>query len=197
MSVTIDSQGMIAQARQVPSPFCDFRPLDASISLLVIHSISLPPAQFGGPYIDQLFTGQLNPSEHPYFEIIYQFKVSAHALIRRDGELVQYVPLDKRAWHAGVSEFAGQEKCNDFSIGIELEGTDDSEFTDVQYQTLTKLTEAILTHYPLITPQRITGHSDIAPGRKSDPGIGFDWQRYLQGLAADSNRPMTGAPTRA
>lgn len=179
MSVTIDGKGMIAQARQVPSPFCDFRPLEAAISLLVIHSISLPPAQFGGPYIDQLFTGKLNPSEHPYFEIIHQFKVSAHALIRRDGELVQYVPLDKRAWHAGVSEFAGQEKCNDFSIGIELEGTDDSEFTDAQYQTLTKLTEAILIHYPLINPHRITGHSDIAPGRKTDPGTGFDWQRYL------------------
>ena len=185
MTLVINQQGMIAPARQVPSPFCDYRPLEAAISLLVIHSISLPPAQFGGPYIDQLFTGQLNPAEHPYFEIIHQFKVSAHALIRRDGELVQYVPLNKRAWHAGVSAFEGQDKCNDYSIGIELEGTDDSAFSDAQYDTLVELTNAIITRYPLITPQRIAGHSEIAPGRKTDPGTGFDWSRYLQGLAAN------------
>ncbi|MFO6422983.1 1,6-anhydro-N-acetylmuramyl-L-alanine amidase AmpD [Motilimonas sp. KMU-193] len=182
MKYKINQQGEIDGARQVASPFCDARPVGEAISLLVIHSISLPPAQYGGPYIDQLFTGRLNPTEHPYFEIIHQFKVSAHALIRRDGELVQYVPLTKRAWHAGVSHFQGREKCNDFSIGIELEGTDDSEFTYAQYHTLTQLTEQIIKYYPLITAQRITGHSDIAPGRKTDPGSGFDWPRYLASL---------------
>ncbi|MCE2572048.1 1,6-anhydro-N-acetylmuramyl-L-alanine amidase AmpD [Motilimonas eburnea] len=182
MKYTINQQGDIDEARQVPSPFCDPRPLGQDISLLVIHSISLPPAQYGGPYIDQLFTGQLNPAEHPYFGMIHQFKVSAHALIRRDGELVQYVPLTKRAWHAGVSSFQGREKCNDFSIGIELEGTDDSAFTDAQYQTLTELTQAIMMRFPQITSDRITGHSDIAPGRKSDPGTGFDWKKYLAKL---------------
>lgn len=185
MKYSINQQGNIVEARQVPSPFYDARPLGESISLLVIHSISLPPAQYGGPYIDQLFTGQLNPAEHPYFEIIHQFKVSAHALIRRDGELVQYVPLTKRAWHAGISSFQGREKCNDFSIGIELEGTDDSAFTQAQYQTLRDLSKAIMQQFPAITSQRITGHSDIAPGRKTDPGSGFDWHKYKQLLESN------------
>ncbi|RJG50053.1 1,6-anhydro-N-acetylmuramyl-L-alanine amidase AmpD [Motilimonas pumila] len=177
--LTVSPQGHIACARQVASPFFDSRPQLNDINLLVIHSISLPPAQFGGPYIDQLFTGQLNPNEHEYFEMIHQFKVSAHCLIRRDGELVQYVPLNQRAWHAGVSEFKGRTRCNDFSIGIELEGTDDSPFEAEQYQVLAQLTKAIMRQYPDISLERITGHSDIAPGRKTDPGTGFDWSHFL------------------
>lgn len=177
--LTVSPQGHIACARQVASPFFDSRPQLNDINLLVIHSISLPPAQFGGPYIDQLFTGQLNPKEHEYFEMIHQFKVSAHCLIRRDGELVQYVPLNQRAWHAGVSEFEGRTRCNDFSIGIELEGTDNGPFEAVQYQVLAKLTKAIMKQYPDISLERITGHSDIAPGRKTDPGTGFDWPHFL------------------
>ncbi len=183
LQLEINSTGFIAKARQVASPFLDERPLGTEVDLLVIHCISLPPAQYGGPYIDQLFTGKLQPTEHPYFELIHQFKVSAHCLIRRDGELVQYVPLNKKAWHAGVSSFQGCERCNDFSIGIELEGTDDSEYTLDQYQALAVLTKSIQIKYPGITNDRITGHQDIAPGRKTDPGECFDWQKYFSLIA--------------
>ncbi|GGB36995.1 N-acetyl-anhydromuranmyl-L-alanine amidase [Oceanisphaera marina] len=145
------------------------------MSLLVVHSISLPPARYGGPYIDQLFLGKLNPDDDPYFAGIYQLRVSAHCLIRRDGELVQYVPFNKRAWHAGQSDFNGRERCNDFAIGIELEGTDTDHFTAAQYQQLTELTRLLQAQFPAITTERIVGHSDIAPGRKTDPGSGFDW----------------------
>ncbi|WAT00150.1 1,6-anhydro-N-acetylmuramyl-L-alanine amidase AmpD [Rouxiella chamberiensis] len=175
------NQGWITEARQVISPHCDNRPDDEIPSLLVIHNISLPPGKFGGPYIDQLFTGTLDPREDPFFEQIHQLRVAAHCLIRRDGEIVQYVPFDKRAWHAGVSNWQGRERCNDFSIGIELEGTDFAPFTDAQYQSLLKVTDLILRHYPVDT-RHITGHSDIAPGRKTDPGPHFDWQRYLDAL---------------
>ncbi|MCC3702671.1 1,6-anhydro-N-acetylmuramyl-L-alanine amidase AmpD [Rouxiella badensis] len=174
-------QGWIAEARRVISPHFDLRPEDEIPSLLVIHNISLPPGKFGGPYIDQLFTGTLNPAEDPFFEQIYQLRVAAHCLIRRDGEIVQYVPFDKRAWHAGVSVWQGRERCNDFSIGIELEGTDFEPFTDAQYQSLLRVTDLILKHYP-VDLQHITGHSDIAPGRKTDPGPYFDWQRYLDAV---------------
>lgn len=174
-------QGWITDARQVISPHCDNRPDDEKPSLLVIHNISLPPGKFGGPYIDQLFTGTLNPLDDPFFEQIHQLRVAAHCLIRRDGEIVQYVPFDKRAWHAGVSSWQGRERCNDFSIGIELEGTDFEPFTEAQYQSLLKVSDLILRHYPVDT-QHITGHSDIAPGRKTDPGPHFDWSRYLNGL---------------
>ncbi|NVK21029.1 MAG: 1,6-anhydro-N-acetylmuramyl-L-alanine amidase AmpD [Kangiellaceae bacterium] len=179
--------GLIEQARQVVSPFYDER-LDeqgcpCSVSLLVIHNISLPPHQFGGPYIDQLFTGSLDPNEHEYFKEISGLRVSSHLLIRRDGELVQYVPLHQRAWHAGVSSFQGREKCNDFAIGIELEGADDVPYEPVQYQVLAQVTKLIQKAYPEINEERITGHSDIAPGRKTDPGAAFDWQAYRQLLA--------------
>lgn len=149
--------------------------------LLVIHNISLPPGQFGGPWIDQLFTGTLSPDDDPYFQEIAHLKVAAHCLIRRDGEIVQYVAFDKRAWHAGQSSYQGEDNCNDFSIGIELEGTDTVPYTDEQYASLRQLTETLIRSYP-IKADHITGHSDIAPGRKTDPGESFDWDRYRQSL---------------
>lgn len=171
---TLTASGWLLPARHCPSPHYDERP-EHEVSLLVVHSISLPPGRYGGPYIDQLFSGQLNPDEDPYFAGIYQLKVSAHCLIRRTGEVVQYVPLHKRAWHAGLSCFNGRERCNDFAIGIELEGTDTGTFTTAQYHSLIRVTRLIQQHFPAITAERIVGHSDIAPGRKTDPGTGFDW----------------------
>ncbi len=182
--------GWISGVKRVPSPYCDDRPDHEAPSLLVVHGISLPPGQFGGPYIDRLFTGTLKPDEHPFFQQVYRLRVSAHCLIRRDGEVVQYVPFDKRAWHAGVSAYAGRPKCNDFSIGIELEGADDLAYTEEQYDKLAQLTRLVMQDYP-VTPERITGHSDIAPDRKTDPGPGFSWRHYRQLLtprAAGHNR---------
>lgn len=173
-SLMLTDDGWLQPARHCPSPHFDDRP-EQEVSLLVVHSISLPPGQFGGPYIDQLFLGQLNPDDDAYFVGIQHLKVSAHCLIRRDGELVQYVSLNKRAWHAGQSCFQGRERCNDFAIGIELEGTDTGSFTDAQYQTLSTLTQLIQRQFPAIKLEHIVGHSDIAPGRKTDPGTGFDW----------------------
>jgi len=167
--------GLIKEARQQPSPNCDLRPNESDISLIVIHGISLPPGKFGNDYIDQLFCNQLNPNEHPYFKEIAELRVSSHILIRRDGEVVQYVPLHKRAWHAGVSCYKERECCNDFSIGIELEGEDETPYTDEQYQTLSKTIKSLTKYYPGLTKQTIAGHSDIAPGRKTDPGEAFDW----------------------
>lgn len=178
---------MWPEARQCPSPNCDERPADTDIDLLVIHNISLPPGEFGGPWIDDLFCNCLDPKAHPYFQEVHGFKVSAHLLIRRDGELIQYVPLEKRAWHAGQSEFDGRSACNDFSIGIELEGADDIPYSDAQYAALDQVTRQIMQAYPNITPERITGHSDIAPGRKSDPGPAFDWNRFRALLAQASS----------
>lgn len=173
----ISDDGWLQSSRSCPSPFFNQRP-NGEISLLVVHGISLPPGLFGGPYIDQLFTGALNPQEHPYFSEIAHLQVSAHCLIRRDGEVVQYVSFLDRAWHAGKSEFDERENCNDFSIGIELEGTDESPYTESQYQQLADISRAILQKYPAITESRITGHSEIAPGRKTDPGQSFDWMLY-------------------
>ena len=170
--------GTVEGARQSACSHYDDRCNENDISLLVIHNISLPPNEFGGPYIDQFFGGVLDPSEHPFFEEISDVRVSSHLLIRRDGELVQYVPLHKRAWHAGQSCFQGREKCNDFSIGIEMEGADDIPFENEQYETLALVTRLIQKAYPHITNDRITGHSDIAPGRKTDPGPKFDWEFY-------------------
>lgn len=172
--------GIVNTARYLPSPHFNQRPADASVSLLVIHNISLPPNQFGGPYIDHLFTGQLDPDAHPFFHEIYKLRVSAHLLIRRDGELVQYVPFDERAWHAGVSSFQGVQGCNDYSIGIELEGADDVAYTPDQYRVLVAVTRQIMQQYPQLSLGRIIGHRDIAPGRKSDPGVAFDWALYRQ-----------------
>ncbi len=157
------------------SPYCDERPPGTQISLLVIHNISLPPGEFGGPWIDDLFMGRLDPAAHPYFADIAALKVSAHYLIRRDGSLIQYVPEEMRAWHAGVSSWKGRERCNDFSIGVELEGADDVPFAEPQYETLANLTRDLFARHGTLD---IAGHSDIAPGRKTDPGPWFDWERY-------------------
>ncbi len=159
----------------MPSPNCDDRPDGASIDLLVIHNISLPPGEFGGRGVEALFTNSLNPAGHPYYQTIQDIKVSAHFFIRRDGELIQFVPCLKRAWHAGLTNWRGRERCNDFSIGIELEGTDDLPFTDQQYDTLGRLTRVLIATYPI---QDVVGHSDVSPGRKTDPGNCFDWARY-------------------
>ncbi|MGY3926222.1 1,6-anhydro-N-acetylmuramyl-L-alanine amidase AmpD [Aeromonas simiae] len=185
ITFSINSDGWCEQARKVPSPHYNERPVAEDISLLVVHNISLPPGEFGGPWIDDLFLGRLDPAAHPYFAEIGQLRVSAHCLIRRDGEVVQYVPFHLRAWHAGVSSFAGREACNDFSIGIELEGTDTQPFTEPQYRVLAALTQALMARFPAITPERLTGHSDIAPGRKSDPGPCFDWCEYRHRLHVD------------
>ncbi|GIU50796.1 N-acetyl-anhydromuranmyl-L-alanine amidase [Shewanella sairae] len=150
--------------------------------MLVIHNISLPAGCFGLPYIEQLFLGKLDIEADNSFKELQGLEVSAHFLIRRDGELVQYVSCDDRAWHAGVSQYDNRQACNDFSIGIELEGTDDLPYSEAQYLRLVELTKSLMLSYPLITPARITGHSDIAPGRKTDPGSSFDWQRYKAAL---------------
>ncbi|MFM5752051.1 1,6-anhydro-N-acetylmuramyl-L-alanine amidase AmpD [Aeromonas veronii] len=177
---SIDAAGWCQQARRVPSPHHNERAAPGDISLLVVHGISLPPGEFGGPFIDDLFMGRLDPDAHPYFAGIHQLRVSAHCLIRRDGELVQYVPFGARAWHAGVSSWQGREACNDFSIGIELEGTDEIPYTEAQYRALAVLTRAISERYPSITHEKIVGHCDIAPGRKTDPGASFQWDYYRQ-----------------
>ncbi len=179
----VDSDtGLLDGARQHPSPNQDARPDGDGISLIVVHNISLPPGRFGGSWIDDFFTNRLDPSCHPYFEQICDMRVSAHLLIRRDGEVVQYVPFSRRAWHAGVSQFQGRERCNDFSIGIELEGDDETPYTEQQYRALAELSAALMAAYPAIVPERITGHCDIAPGRKTDPGPAFDWKRFHEML---------------
>ena len=159
------------------SPNFNERPNGAEVSLLVIHNISLPPGQWGGHNIEQFFCNRLDVCQHPYFDSIKDLRVSAHLLIDRQGEVVQFVSFDARAWHAGQSVFAGVENCNDFSIGIELEGTDEQPYTDVQYDNLAAVIRCLMRHYPAITPQRVVGHSDIAPARKTDPGRAFEWQR--------------------
>jgi AmpD protein len=168
---------LLENAIYLPSPNMDDRPAGTAIDLIVVHCISLPPGEFGGDWIERFFGNELPADAHPYFAEIQPLKVSAHALIKRDGTVVQFVPFHKRAWHAGVSCYRGRECCNDYSIGIELEGTDDSEFETAQYKSLAELIRALRDHYPLIGADNITGHSDIAPGRKTDPGAGFDWER--------------------
>jgi N-acetyl-anhydromuramoyl-L-alanine amidase len=170
----LDEAGWLQGARRVPSPNCDERPRGEAIRLIVVHNISLPPGEFGGPGVEQLFSNRLDPAEHPYYAGIRGLRVSAHFLVRRDGELVQFVPCGLRAWHAGASHWCGREGCNDFSIGIELEGTDDLPFTDSQYRVLADLVSLLKTAYPI---EGLAGHSDIAPGRKTDPGPHFDWGR--------------------
>ena len=170
----IDADGLLLEARHIPSPNCDERAPGLPIELVVIHNISLPPGQFGGSGVMELFTNCLDPDQHPYYREIHQLKVSSHFFIRRDGELIQFVPCLKRAWHAGVSQWQGRERCNDFSIGIELEGDDCSPFEEAQYAVLARLLDALRAAYPIAG---VTGHSDIAPGRKTDPGPFFDWDR--------------------
>ncbi|WP_245686137.1 1,6-anhydro-N-acetylmuramyl-L-alanine amidase AmpD [Terasakiispira papahanaumokuakeensis] len=169
--------------RRSPSPWFNERPAGQAISLLVVHNISLPPYCFGGGHIEALFQGRLKPDDHPYFAKVAGLQVSAHLLIRRTGELVQFVPFDKRAWHAGRSVFQGQVECNDYAIGIELEGVDDQPFTTIQYQQLAAVAKVLMQAYPQINADRMTGHSDIAPGRKTDPGPAFNWAYFRQLLA--------------
>jgi len=171
---SISPQGLVQGARQIASPNCDERPASGTIDLIVIHNISLPPGEFGGDGVIELFTNRLDPDAHSYYAEIYQMKVSAHFFIRRDGEMLQFVPCGKRAWHAGVSQWQGRERCNDFSVGIELEGDDATPFEDAQYASLNGLLAALKQRYPTAG---IVGHSDIAPGRKTDPGPFFDWEK--------------------
>lgn len=169
--------GLLTPCKQCASPNHDQRPDDMGIDLIVIHSISLPPGEYGTNAIEQFFTNKLNPDEHPYYQQIKNLKVSAHILIKRNGDIVQFVPFHQRAWHAGVSCYRGRERCNDFSIGIELEGTDTDPFEQTQYHRLAELILSLELTYPSLSRTNITGHSDIAPGRKTDPGRGFDWQQ--------------------
>lgn len=184
--MTLDAQGWLAGARHVPSPNCDERPEGVAVELVVVHNISLPPGQFGGDGIVELFSNRLDPAGHPYYATISELRVSAHFLIRRDGELLQFVPCARRAWHAGVSSWHGRTRCNDFSLGIELEGTDDLPFTDAQYDRLNELLGELYDRYPIAD---VTGHSDVAPDRKTDPGPCFDWERV--------RRPGPGSRSRS
>lgn len=170
------------QSTKIVSPNYDERPVEDEIYLIVIHCISLPPDQFGGGFIDQLFCNQLNPEEHCYFEEVYQLKVSAHLLITREGRVIQYVPFNKRAWHAGVSEYKGRQQCNDYSIGIELEGSENIEYTNAQYKQLSFVIRCLVSHYSGLSTQKLVGHSDIAPGRKTDPGGSFLWEKLYTNL---------------
>ena len=178
--LAIDDRGYASLARQVRSPNRDARPDGAAVSLVVLHGISLPPGEFGGDGVVRLFTNRLDPDEHPYFATIVELRVSAHFLIRRDGELIQFVGCLDRAWHAGASTWKGRERCNDFSIGIELEGTDATPYAPAQYTMLARLVRALKRTYPI---EDIAGHSDVAPGRKTDPGPAFDWARLNRLLA--------------
>ena len=176
----IGPDGLLAGVPYVASPNCDERPAGAEISLLVLHSISLPPGEYGGDAIERLFTNRLDPEAHPYFKEVFSLKVSAHFLVRRDGAIVQFVPLGLRAWHAGASAWRGRGRCNDFSVGVELEGTDDTAFEAIQYRRLCELIHVLRDALPL---RDIAAHSDVAPGRKTDPGAHFDWAQVLSGLS--------------
>lgn len=175
----IGPDGWLRDARRVPSPNCDARPSGATPDLIVVHAISLPPCEFGGNAIEQLFTNRLDPQDHPYYRQIHALRVSAHLLVRRDGAVTQFVSCDQRAWHAGISSWRGQDRCNDFSVGIELEGCDELPFDSAQYVALAQLVTAIRRRYSITA---IVGHSEIAPGRKTDPGPCFDWQRLHASL---------------
>jgi AmpD protein len=189
-ALSIDvATGLAADVRQVLSPHFDARPAGCVPELIVVHGISLPPGEFGGPWIDRLFSGGLPSDAHPYFAGIAAGRVSAHALVRRDGELVQYVAFGARAWHAGASSYRGRPACNDFSVGIELEGTDERPYEEAQYAALVTLIRALCAAYASLSAERVVGHSDIAPGRKSDPGAAFDWTQLRAALAARPGPP--------
>ena len=195
MGLRLDgATGWLEGVRLVPSPNCDARPQGCDVELVVVHNISLPPREFGGLDIDRLFTNTLDPAAHPYFLGIAHVPVSAHLLIARNGRVTQYVSLYERAWHAGVSSFRGRERCNDFSVGIELEGADDIPYEDTQYGRLAELVRILRERWPGLGDDRLVGHSDIAPGRKTDPGPAFHWTR-LRGLVS-SGRPRPPARTR-
>ena len=173
---TLDGEGWARPVTRACSPNCDDRPSHCAVELVVIHGISLPPGQFGGPWVEQLFNNRLDHEHHPFFETLRALRVSAHFFIRRDGGVVQFVSCLRRAWHAGMSEWRGRARCNDFSIGIEIEGADDVPYEDAQYEACNALLRALARTYPL---QAVAGHSDIAPGRKTDPGPCFDWTRIV------------------
>ena len=173
---------IVSNASYMPSPNHDLRPKEADISLIVIHCISLPPGVYKGNQIEDFFLNKLDISQHEYFNSIKDLKVSSHLLIKRDGEVIQFVPFNKRAWHAGISSFNGVDNCNDYSIGIELEGTDNSEFTDQQYNCLMEISKLLILNYPNLSKEKIVGHSEIAPNRKTDPGKLFNWKRYLKNV---------------
>ena len=182
--LTFNENGWCIEATQVPSPNFDSRPTGTTAELIVIHNISLPPGEFGGPYIADLFLNRLDFDVHPYFDRLRNARVSAHFLVRRDGELKQFVSVHKRAWHAGVSNFRGRSQCNDFSIGIEMEGTDDGPYTDSQYRVLADLTVALAAFLPVTS---VVSHQVIAPARKTDPGPHFDWARYEKEVLSNAN----------
>lgn len=189
--MVINADGWLDVAEPVLSPNYDARPESCDISLLVLHNISLPPGQFGTGCVQQFFCNQLDHSTHPFFQEIAGVRVSSHFFIEREGKVTQFVPTTARAWHAGHSNFEGREACNDFAVGIELEGTDDQPYTEEQYCTLQAITKALMVRHPEITPARVTGHSDISPGRKTDPGPAFDWARFRAGIMSikASNQP--------
>jgi AmpD protein len=182
--------GVMRGARQIASPNHDARPAGVEPELIVVHGISLPPGEFGGPWIDALFTNTLPPQLHPYFAEVSALRVSSHLVIGRDGKLTQYVSFPERAWHAGQSNYQGREACNDFSVGVELEGTDTSPYEPAQYRALAEAVAALCAAYPRLSPERLVGHSDIAPGRKTDPGPAFDWPhaRHLIGASCARRR---------
>jgi len=183
------TSGLLECAEFISSPNCDDRPPNIEPNLLIIHNISLPPNEFGGSYINQFFSNTLDISSHPFFEEIAHLRVSSHLLIRRNGDIVQYVPFHKRAWHAGVSCYNGQEACNDFSIGIELEGADHIAYEPPQYEQLARISDLIIETYPKMSTDRIAGHCDIAPQRKTDPGEAFDWKIYRDLMATRVDKP--------
>jgi AmpD protein len=178
------TDGWLRGARRIDSPNHDARPPGEAIDLVVVHAISLPPGQFGGPYVRQLFTNTLDGAAHPYFAAICGMRVSAHFLIERAGAVLQFVDVHRRAWHAGVSCWQGRTACNDFSLGIELEGADDVAFTDAQYEALVGVLRASFAYLPALSRERVVGHSDVAPGRKTDPGPMFDWVRLREAMSA-------------
>jgi len=185
--MTNPGQFWLPGLEHAPSPNADERPCGCEVDLLVIHNISLPPGEFGGAHICDLFQNRLDTEAHPYFAKIAHLEVSTHLLIRRDGSAMQFVALDRRAWHAGESSFCGRERCNDFSIGVELEGSDETPFTDAQYRRLVALTGEVRALFPAIAAEHIVGHSDIAPGRKTDPGPFFDWHRFRGMIGHEQN----------
>jgi N-acetyl-anhydromuramoyl-L-alanine amidase len=182
--------GLMRGARQIASPNYDSRPSEVEMDLIVVHGISLPPGEFGGPWIDRLFTNTLPREMHPYFAEVGARRVSAHLVVSRDGAVTQYVSFRDRAWHAGQSSYQGREACNDFSVGVELEGTDDLPYEAQQYRSLAKVVAALCAAYPRLSPDRLAGHSDIAPGRKTDPGPAFDWPLAHRLIAAACGRPQ-------
>jgi len=185
LPVSISADGWLAPVARCQSPNFDARPQAATVDALIVHAISLPPQVYGGQYVQAFFSNQLPVGEHEYFATIASLRVSAHCLIERDGQLTQFVSFADRAWHAGQSSLEGRPACNDFSIGIELEGCDEHAFTSVQYQVLAHVTRLLCFQYPSLSADRIVGHSDIAPGRKTDPGPNFDWLRFRQMVAND------------